>query len=162
MSNYTIVTMVGAFMALKGWTDIGSLVSYLVFVRQTAMPINQFTLQSNFLLAALAGAENLETMEEELRRMKAVTLVNVIRAEDGPPQNARRRQGAGPGKPRMGLIPLRESDVQFKMWISAMKRASPDIENHQSLRKARDRRLLFVGATDCGEDNDYQSYPTAL
>ena len=55
--NYAIVAVLGGFMAMKGLTDVGSLASYLVFVRQSAMPINQFTQQSNFLLAALAGAE---------------------------------------------------------------------------------------------------------
>ena len=46
-------------------TDVGSLASYLVFVRQAAMPINQFTQQSNFLLAALAGAERVfEAMDQ--------------------------------------------------------------------------------------------------
>ena len=46
-------------MAIHGMMDIGSLSSYLVFVRQAAMPINQFTQQSNFLLAAMAGAERI-------------------------------------------------------------------------------------------------------
>ena len=52
--NYAIVAAVGGYMAMTGMT---SLASYLVFVRQAAMPINQFTQQSNFILAALAGAE---------------------------------------------------------------------------------------------------------
>ena len=55
--NYAIVAAVGGWMAITGATDVGALASYLVFVRQTAMPINQFTQQSNFLLSALAGAE---------------------------------------------------------------------------------------------------------
>ncbi|HIU05025.1 MAG TPA: ABC transporter ATP-binding protein [Candidatus Coprousia avicola] len=55
--NYAIVAAVGGWMAIAGLTDVGALASYLVFVRQTAMPINQFTQQSNFLLSALAGAE---------------------------------------------------------------------------------------------------------
>lgn len=55
--NYAIVAVLGGWMALTGRTDVGVLASYLVFVRQTAMPINQFTQQSNFLLSALAGAE---------------------------------------------------------------------------------------------------------
>src|SRR5699024_6597532 len=55
--NYAIVAVLGGIMALQGMTDVGSLASYLVFVRQAALPINQFTQQSNFLLAALAGAE---------------------------------------------------------------------------------------------------------
>ena len=55
--NYAIVAVLGGLLALNGHTDLGSLASYLVFVRQAALPINQFTQQSNFLLAALAGAE---------------------------------------------------------------------------------------------------------
>ena len=55
--NYAIVAAVGGWMAITGAIDVGALASYLVFVRQTAMPINQFTQQSNFLLSALAGAE---------------------------------------------------------------------------------------------------------
>ena len=55
--NYAIVAVLGGWMALTGQTDVGVLASYLVFVRQTALPINQFTQQSNFLLSALAGAE---------------------------------------------------------------------------------------------------------
>lgn len=55
--NYAIVAILGGIMAMRGMTDVGSLASYLIFVRQSAAPINQFTQQSNFLLAALAGAE---------------------------------------------------------------------------------------------------------
>ncbi len=69
--NYAIVAVLGGIMALKGMTDVGSLASYLVFVRQAAMPINQFTQQSNFLLAALAGAERVfEAMDRSRRWTK--------------------------------------------------------------------------------------------
>ncbi len=51
---------------MMGLLDLGSLASYLVYVRQSAMPLNQFTQQVNFLLAALSGAERIfEMMEEE-------------------------------------------------------------------------------------------------
>ena len=55
--NYAIVAVLGGLMVMRGWSDLGSLASYLVFVRQATLPINQFTQQGNFLLAALAGAE---------------------------------------------------------------------------------------------------------
>lgn len=55
--NCAIVAVLGGFLVLQGKADLGSLASYLVLVRQAALPINQFTQQSNFLLAALAGAE---------------------------------------------------------------------------------------------------------
>ncbi len=57
--TYTIVSLAGGFMAMSGLTTLGALASYLVFVRQAAAPINQFTQQSNFLLSSLAGAERI-------------------------------------------------------------------------------------------------------
>ena len=62
--NYAIVTIVGALLALAGQTDVGSLASYLVFVRQATAPLNQFTQQGNFLLTALAGAERIFSVME--------------------------------------------------------------------------------------------------
>lgn len=57
--NYAIVAVAGGMLCIKGLADVGVLASYLVFVRQAAMPINQFTQLGNFLLNALAGAERL-------------------------------------------------------------------------------------------------------
>ena len=58
-ANYAIVAVAGGLLAIHGFADVGALASYLVFVRQAAMPINQFTQLGNFLLNALAGAERL-------------------------------------------------------------------------------------------------------
>ena len=64
--NYAIVAVVGGIMAVRGMTDIGSLASYLIFVRQSSMPINRFTNQTNFILAALSGAERIfDVMDSE-------------------------------------------------------------------------------------------------
>ncbi len=57
--NFAVVTVLGALLALNGQADVGSLASYLVFVRQACMPLNQLTQQGNFLLTALAGAERI-------------------------------------------------------------------------------------------------------
>ena len=83
--NYAIIAVLGGLMVIWGWSDVGSLASYLVFVRQSAMPINQFTQQGNFLLAALAGAERIfSTMKEEPETDNGtVELVNVCQAEGG-------------------------------------------------------------------------------
>ena len=64
--NYAVISGGRRHHGHSRWTDLGSLASYLVFVRQAAMPINQFTQQGNFLLAALAGAERVfDVMEEK-------------------------------------------------------------------------------------------------
>ena len=80
--NYAVSACVGGLFTLMGLLDIGSLASYLVYVRQSAMPLNQFTQQVNFLLAALSGAERIfEMMEEEPEPDEGkVTLCNA--AED--------------------------------------------------------------------------------
>ena len=57
--NYALSACVGGLFVLSGLTDLGTLASYLVYVRQSAMPMNQFTQQINFLLAALSGAERI-------------------------------------------------------------------------------------------------------
>lgn len=67
--NYAIVAILGGLIAL-GYIPIvsftlGGIASYLVFVRQAAMPINQFTNQANSLLNGLAGAERLFKLMDE-------------------------------------------------------------------------------------------------
>ena len=52
--NYAVSACAGGLFTLSGLLDIGSLSAYLVYVRQSAMPLNQFTQQVNFLLAALS------------------------------------------------------------------------------------------------------------
>ena len=65
-ANYAVSACVGGLLAIAGLMDLGSLAAYLVYVRQSAMPLNQFTQQVNFILSALAGAERIfEMMHEE-------------------------------------------------------------------------------------------------
>ena len=64
-TNYAVVAVVGAALAIGGHMGVGSLASYLVFVRQAAMPINQLTQLGNFMLTALAGAERVFSVMEE-------------------------------------------------------------------------------------------------
>ena len=117
--NYAIVAVLGGIMALQGMTDVGSLASYLVFVRQAAAPINQFTQQSNFLLAALAGAERVfEAMDQpsEMDEGK-VELVLTYRKPMGVLQE---KTGRWASKRTDGtLVPLR-GDVRFRarvLWL---------------------------------------------
>ena len=85
-------------MVLNGQSDVGSLASYLVFVRQAAMPINQLTQQGNFLLAALAGAERIFRPWRRSRRWtRARWSWSTCREEDGTLTPAGRRPAAGPG-----------------------------------------------------------------
>ena len=65
-ANYAVSACAGGLLVIAGLMDLGSLAAYLVYVRQSAMPLNQFTQQVNFILSALAGAERIfEMMHEE-------------------------------------------------------------------------------------------------
>ena len=94
--NYAIVAVAGGMLCIKGLADVGALASYLVFVRQAAMPINQFTQLGNFLLNALAGAERL---------FAAMDLERGLR---GAGADGRRRVGVedsrGPGRGRLRAL----------------------------------------------------------
>lgn len=154
--NFAIVAMVGGYMALKGWTNVGSLTSYLVFVRQTAMPINQFTLQSNFMLAAMAGAERIfEAMDEEPEVDEGtVTLVNRKDCPDGTIEESGERTGLWAWKDRRAdgtvqLIPLR-GDVQFEHVNFGYEPGHPILKDI-SLYAKPGQKIAFVGSTGAGK-----------
>ena len=149
--NYAIVAVAGGLMALHGLTDIGSLSSYLVFVRQAAMPINQFTQQSNFLLAAMAGAERIfETMRLDPETDEGkIRLVNV-REENGVLTACSEKTGRWAWqKPDGALEPLR-GDVRFRDVSFGYDRGHP-ILHGISLYAKPGQKIAFVGSTGAGK-----------
>ncbi len=136
--NYAIVAALGGYMAMAGMTDVGSLASYLVFVRQAAMPINQFTQQTNFLLAALAGAER------------------VFEAMDQPPEvdegTVRLEKADGSWvwrKPDGSGVPLR-GDVRFEHVTFGYDDGHPILKDISLFAKPG-QKIAFVGSTGAGK-----------
>ena len=154
--NYAIVAIVGGIMAINGWTDVGSLASYLVFVRQTAMPINQFTSQSNLILTAMSGAERIfELMEQEPERDEGrVTLNSVARRIDGSLYECVQNSGMWAWRhPRadgsVELVELR-GDVRFDHVRFGYDSGRP-ILHDISLYAKPGQKIAFVGATGAGK-----------
>ena len=149
--NYAIVAVFGGLLALNGLADVGSLASYLVFVRQAAMPINQFTQQSNFLLAAMAGAERIfeaMRMEPEPDEGK-IRLVNV-RQEGGALTACSEKTGRWAWqKPDGALVPLR-GDVRFED-VSFGYDKDHTILQKISLYAKPGQKIAFVGSTGAGK-----------
>ena len=149
--NYAIVAVVGGLMVLNGMTDIGSLSSYLVFVRQAALPINQFTQQSNLLLAAMAGAERIfeaMALAPEVDEGK-VQLVNV-RQENGALTACREKTGLWAWqKPDGELVPLR-GEVRFHD-VSFGYDKGHTILHDVSLYAKPGQKIAFVGSTGAGK-----------
>ena len=142
--NCAIVAVLGGFLALQGKTDLGSLASYVVFVRQAALPINQFTQQSNFLLAALAGAERVfkvMSLEPEIDEGK-VELVFGEKVEENSPSWFWK-------KPEGEMVPLK-GDVRFDHVDFGY---TPDrmILKNISLYAKPGQKIAFVGSTGAGK-----------
>lgn len=163
--NYAIVAVLGGWMALTGQTDVGVLASYLVFVRQTALPINQFTQQSNFLLSALAGAERVFAamrVEPEADEGK-VTLVETgedawawkvpdgygIGAWGALVPVAERNMAADGTVLTTGLIPLR-GDVRFHA-VNFGYAPEHEVLHDINLFAKPGQKIAFVGSTGAGK-----------
>lgn len=174
--NYALSACVGGLFALAGLTDLGTLASYLVYVRQSAMPMNQFTQQINFLLAALSGAERIFDMMNEIQETDqgTVTLCNVCVDESGNleecgeftqnfawkvPKDVPVRRDAAPESsvacnPKalhddFCLIPLR-GDVRFHDVVFGY---TPEkaILSSISLYAKPGQKIAFVGSTGAGK-----------
>nr|WP_300167238.1 ABC transporter ATP-binding protein [uncultured Flavonifractor sp.] len=136
--NYAIVAALGGYMAMAGMTDVGSLASYLVFVRQAAMPINQFTQQSNFLLAALAGAERVfEAMDQ------------TPEVDEGQVKLEKQGDSWVWRKPDGSIVPLR-GDVRFEGVTFGYDAGHP-ILKEISLFAKPGQKIAFVGSTGAGK-----------
>jgi ATP-binding cassette subfamily B multidrug efflux pump len=149
--NYALVAVLGGIMAMQNMSDVGSLASYLVFVRQAAMPINQFTQQSNFLLAALAGAERIFAVLKEKPEIDdgKTELVNV-EEKAGSLRECAGKTGRWAWKlPSGELIPLR-GDVRFEQVDFGYEKDHP-VLREISLYARPGQKIAFVGSTGAGK-----------
>lgn len=149
--NYAIVAVLGGLLALHGKADIGSLASYLVFVRQAALPINQFTQQSNFLLSALAGAErvfDVMSLEPEIDEGK-VELVNV-KEENGALAVCEETTGRWAWKRPDGTMTELKGDVRFEN-VDFGYTADRLILKNISLYAKPGQKIAFFGSTGAGK-----------
>ena len=153
--NYAVIAVLGGLMVMKGWTDLGSLASYLVFVRQTTLPINQFTQQGNFLLAALAGAERIFAAMKQPPEVDdgTVELVNVRENANGTltacPEVTGRWAWRDSAHPGVALEPLR-GDVRFHN-VSFGYAPERLILQDLSLYAKPGQKIAFVGSTGAGK-----------
>ena len=151
--NYAAVAVLGAVMAINGQTDVGSLASYLVFVRQAAMPINQLTQLGNFVLTALAGAERVFRVMElppEVDQGKAI----VQRMDEADERDGARRMAAGAAGwrwvlPRGGTVPL-AGDVRLNDVTFGYEEGQTVLAN-LTLYAKPGQKIAFVGSTGAGK-----------
>ena len=150
--NYAIVAILGGYMAMTGMTDVGSLASYLVFVRQTALPINQFTQQGNFLLAALAGAERVfEVMDEPSEEDQGTTDLVNVREEHGTLIACREKTGQWAWQQGDGALRPLRGDVRFES-VDFGYEPGHSVLREISLYAKPGQKIAFVGSTGAGQN----------
>ena len=165
--NYAVSACVGGLFALAGLTDLGTLASYLVYVRQSAMPMNQFTQQINFLLSALSGAERIFDMMDEIPEIDEgnVRLCQVRENPMGqlkecseftgrfawkvPEETVKRTRLDAPVSDGFAFIPLK-GDVRFNDVVFGYV-PEKTILNSISLYAKPGQKIAFVGSTGAGK-----------
>ena len=155
--NYAISACVGGIFTLKGLMDLGTLSAYLVYVRQSAMPLNQFTQQVNFLLSALSGAERIFDMMNEEPEVDEgrVTLCNVTKNEAGELMEASGNTGiyawkVPATKDKAGYLVELKGDVRFKDVVFGYVKEKT-ILNDVTLYAKPGQKIAFVGSTGAGK-----------
>ena len=136
---YAVSACAGGLLAIAGRLDLGTLAAYLVYVRQSAMPLNQFTQQVNFILSALAGAERIfEMMEEEPETDEGT--VRLVRVD--------RRQYAW--EDEAGNRTLLRGDVRFENVVFGYVPGKKVLDGI-SLYAKPGQKIAFVGSTGAGK-----------
>ena len=141
----------GGIFALTGRMDLGTLASYLVYVRQSAMPLNQFTNQFNFLLAALSGAERIfDLMEQEPEIDEGtVTLCPVEVRMDGSLKETENYTGSFAWKDADSLT-LLQGDVRFDQVVFGYTEEHKILDGISLFAKPG-QKIAFVGSTGAGK-----------
>ncbi|MBM6814007.1 ABC transporter ATP-binding protein [Olsenella uli] len=146
--NYAIVTILGAVLALGGQMDVGSLASYLVFVRQATAPLNQFTQQGNFLLTALAGAERIFSV----MRLEPEVDEGAVRLEHADDVEAARVAAGAAGWAWLidgEHVPL-QGDVRFYNVDFGYEEGQTVLKD-LTLYAEPGQKIAFVGSTGAGK-----------
>ena len=151
--TYAIVAVVGAKLLINGELAIGSLASFLLFVRQFAGPISNLSQQFNGIMMSLAGAErvfDLMDLEPELD-YGIIELVNVEKDSDElieTSQKTNRWAWKIPVEPAK-YVELK-GDIRLNNVSFSYVEGKPVLKNI-SLYAKPGQKIAFVGSTGAGK-----------
>lgn len=149
--NYGIVTILGGIMVINNIvSSIGTLSAYLVFVRQTAMPINRFTGQANLLLNALAGAERIFAFLDENEEENNGTIKLVKTKHNNGTLEINDKDYDSYSWDDNGKLTELKGDVRFNN-VTFSYNSSRIILNDISLFAKPGQKIAFVGSTGAGK-----------
>lgn len=150
--NYALSACVGGIFVIKGLMDLGSVSAYLIYVRQSAMPLNQFTQQVNFILSALSGAERIFDMMDEAEEIDegTVTLCSVTKNADNSFVESSENTGLFAWKLPDGSLVELKGDVRFNDVVFGYT-PEKKVLNKISLFAKPGQKIAFVGSTGAGK-----------
>ncbi len=154
---YAILAVSGAFLAIGGLTDVGTIAAFLQYSRNFSQPITMMSQQINSILTALAGAERIFALLDEPVETDDgnITLVRVHVAEDGTLSESSERTGYWAWRvphqddDGVDLVQLR-GDVRFNHVTFGYV---PDkiVLHDISLYAKPGQKIAFVGSTGAGK-----------
>ena len=138
--NFAINCCVGGLMTIMGVFDLGSLISFLQYVRQTSQPVSQISQQMNVIIAALAGAERIfKVLDEEPEVDNGH--VTLEKAEEGAGNWVWNNNGTH--------TPL-HGNVTFKDVVFGYNEEKTILKGI-SLEAKQGQKIAFVGSTGAGK-----------
>ena len=155
-AHYAITAMVGSILSINGFLDLGSLASFLQYTRSFAQPITQISQQFNALIMALAGAERIFTLIDEVPEVDDgyVTLVNSEIDDNGEIRETTRHTGTWAWKHphHDGSVTYTKltGDVRFNEVVFGYAE-NKTILKGISLFAKPGQKIAFVGSTGAGK-----------
>ena len=153
---YAILAVAGAFLAIHGITDIGTIGAFLQYSRNFSQPITNMSQQLNSVLTALAGAERIFALLDEPVEVDdgKVTLCRANIAEDGTITETTERTGHWAWK-----VPEADGSIRYVEWRGDVRFKDvtfgydPEkiVLKNISLYAKPGQKIAFVGSTGAGK-----------
>lgn len=153
---YAVAAAVGAGLCISGRMDIGTIAAFLTYTRQFSNPLTQISQQFNGILNALAGAERIFALIDEVPEIDEgnVTFSRTKMDADGhwiPCKERTEHWGwIVPKEGKQPEIVELKGDVRFNNVTFAYKEGH-DILHNISLYARPGEKIAFVGSTGAGK-----------
>lgn len=149
--NYALNCCIGGLLTISGMLDVGSLISFLQYVRQVSQPVTQVSQQTNVIIAALAGAERIFKVLDEEPEIDngTVTLAKVTVKEDGKLEETDHYTGHWAWNNNGKLVELR-GDVRFENVVFGYNEKKTILKGISLFAKPG-QKIAFVGSTGAGK-----------
>ena len=153
---YAVLAAVGAFLAIHGLTDVGTIGAFLQYSRNFSQPITNMSQQVNSVLTALAGAERIFRLLDEQPETDEgkITLTRAEIAGDGTISETTERTGHWAWRiPEAdGSVRYTElrGDVRFNN-VTFGYDPEKTVLHNISLYAKPGQKIAFVGSTGAGK-----------